>query len=436
MAETTSAIAAATPHLTDACVHCGFCLSDCPSYRVLGRETDSPRGRVYLMDSLKQGRIELTDTVVEHFDSCLGCLACTSACPSGVQYDQLIDQMRQRIAQEHQRPWPEALWRKLLFTFLPYPQRLRPILRLGQIYQSSGLQAWVNRQPLLQKFPQLAAASALLPPLSESSFRDDWPTVLPAQGDRRFRVGLLLGCVQRLFNPEVNAAAVRVLQANGCEVVIPPQQGCCGAVAHHQGEMQQAQDLARAVITSFEAENLDAILVTASGCGHTLKHYGDILANDPEWSDRAQKLADRVQDVQEFLANVGLTTELQPLQDAPLAIVYQDACHMLHGQKICNQPRQLLQQIPGVELREPVDAQLCCGSAGIYNLVQPEIAAELGQQKARSLAATGAQVIASANIGCYVQIQRHLREQGLNLPILHPLQLLDQAIASSSSSQI
>ncbi|WP_126147839.1 heterodisulfide reductase-related iron-sulfur binding cluster [Synechococcus elongatus] len=428
VAETETPIPAATPSLTDACVHCGFCLSDCPSYRVLGRETDSPRGRVYLMDSLQQGRIELSDTVVEHFDTCLGCLACTSACPSGVQYDQLIEEMRQRIAQEHRRPWPEAIWRKLLFAFLPYPERLRPILRLGQLYQSSGLQNWLNRQPLLQKFPQLAAASALLPPLSPASFQDNWPTLLPALGDRRYRVGLLLGCVQRLFNPEVNAAAIRVLRANGCDVVIPPQQGCCGAVAHHQGEMQQAQDLARAVIRSFEAENLDAILVTASGCGHTLKHYGAILADDPEWCDRAQQLADRVQDVQEFLATVGLTTPLHPLQEQPLVVVYQDACHMLHGQKIRNQPRQLLQQIPGIELREPVDAQLCCGSAGIYNLLQPAIAAELGQQKARSLAETGAQMIASANIGCYVQIRHHLQAQSKDLPVLHPLQIIDRAM--------
>jgi glycolate oxidase iron-sulfur subunit len=241
-------------------------------------------------------------------------------------------------------------------------------------------------------------------------------------------VGLLLGCVQRLFNPDVNEATVRVLTANGCEVVIPPSQGCCGALSHHQGQEAQAQDLARQTIDTFEAANLDYLLINASGCGHTLKEYAHILQDDAAYVDRAKAFVEKVRDVQEFLADVGLTVTLSPLQAEPLTMVYQDACHMLHGQKISVQPRQLLRKIPGVKLKEPIDAALCCGSAGVYNILQPEVAHELGMQKATNLSNTGAQVIASANIGCYVQISKHLQLQGKTIPVLHPMQLLDMAI--------
>ena len=269
----------------------------------------------------------------------------------------------------------------------------------------------------------------MLPPIPPEAFTDSLPEVIPAQGQRRYRVGMLLGCVQRLFNPEVNAATVRVLTANGCEVVIPQSQGCCGALTHHQGQEAQTEALARQMIDSFAAAGVDYVLINASGCGHTLKEYGSILQDDPNYKERAIAFSSRVRDVQEFLAEVGLTAKLSPLQEeTPLKLVYQDACHMLHGQKISVQPRQLLRQIPGVQLREPVDAALCCGSAGVYNILQPDVAAELGRQKVENLLATGASMIASANIGCFVQISKHLQLQGKTMPVLHPMQLLDYSI--------
>ncbi len=415
--------------LLDACVHCGFCLSTCPSYRVLGTEMDSPRGRIYLMDSINAGEMPLSDTAVGHFDSCLGCLACVTTCPSGVRYDKLIESTRAQIARNHPRPWPEKLLRGLIFNLFPYPDRLRLLLKPLGLYQKTGLQKWVRSLGVLPKISaQLAAMENILPEIPAGAWADVLPPLIPAQGEKRYRVGLLLGCVQRLFNPAVNDATVRVLTANGCEVVIPPVQGCCGALAHHQGEEAQAQAQAKATIDAFEKTGMDYLLINASGCGHTMKEYGHILAGDGEYGDRAAAFSEKVRDVQEFLADVGLTAELSPLQAAPLVMVYQDACHMLHGQKISRQPRELLKQIPGVQLREPIDAALCCGSAGVYNILQPEVAAELGQMKATNLVNTGAQIIASANIGCFVQISNHLKQQGKTIPVLHPMQLLDRSI--------
>jgi glycolate oxidase iron-sulfur subunit len=256
-----------------------------------------------------------------------------------------------------------------------------------------------------------------------------YPERIPAVDERRFRVGLILGCVQRLFAPQVNEASMRVLTHNGCEVVIPPAQGCCGALPHHQGQLQQAKTLARQMVDAFAVYDLDAILITASGCGHTLKEYGHILGKDPHYQEKAAQFAAKVKDIQEFLAQVGLTAPLHPLQPDPLVLVYQDACHMLHGQRLSQEPRQLLRQIPGLELRDPVDAALCCGSSGVYNLLQPEVADELGSQKVANLLNTGAQGIVSANIGCRLQIQKHLRLQGkARIPIYHPMELLDRAL--------
>lgn len=421
------------PQLIDACVHCGFCLSTCPSYRVIGKENDSPRGRIYLMDGINTGEAELTQASIQHFDSCLGCLACVTTCPSGVQYDKLIEATRAQVARNAHRPLLETFIRQVIFALFPYPDRLRLLLRPIGCYQKIGLQKWVRSTGLLQKIsPQLAAMEGMLPAIPDQAWHDTLPQVIPAQGTKRYRVGLLLGCVQRLFNPAVNDATVRVLSANGCEVAMPPSQGCCGALSHHQGQTVQAQTLARQTIDVFEAADVDYVLINASGCGHTLKEYGYILQDDPQYRDRAVAFTAKVKDVQEFLAEVGLTAELSPLQAEPLSLVYQDACHMLHGQKISVQPRQLLKQIPGVKLCEPIDAALCCGSAGVYNILQPEVAHELGQQKVKNLTNTDAQVIASANIGCYVQISKHLQIQGKQVPVLHPMQLLDMAIQGQS----
>ncbi|MGF1538185.1 MAG: (Fe-S)-binding protein [Elainellaceae cyanobacterium] len=421
------------PSLIDACVHCGFCLTTCPSYRVLGTEMDSPRGRIYLMDAVNEGQIDLAGTTAQHFDTCLGCLACVSACPSGVRYDRLIDATRSQVARNQPRSWGDRLIRRLIFSLFPYPQRLRALLVPLFLYQRVGLQSLVRATPWLRQIsPQLAAMDMLLPAVPTSAFRPPEPTRVPARGETRYRVGLILGCVQRLFFSEVNDATVRVLTANGCEVYIPDSQGCCAALPQHQGETQQAQTLAKRMIDSFAPLDLDAIIINAAGCGHTLKEYGHILQDDPSYRQRAAEFASKVRDVQEFLASIRLTAPLHPLQPEPLTVVYQDACHLLHGQNISLPPRQLLRQIPGVELKEPTDAALCCGSAGVYNLLQPEVAAELGQRKVENLLNTGAAVIASPNPGCALQIRQHLRLRHSVVPVLHPMTLLDCAIHGKS----
>jgi len=422
------------PKLIDACVHCGFCLSTCPSYRVIGKETDSPRGRIYLMDGVNEGTIPLSPATVQHFDTCLGCLACVTTCPSGVEYDKLIAATRPQIERHHLRPLPEKLLRRFIFATFPYPNRLRLLLAPLLIYQKLGIQQFLRATGLLQRLlpKPLAAMESVLPEVPPQAFYEPFPTVIPAQGQKRYRVGMILGCVQRLFLPEVNAATVRVLSANGCEVVVPKAQGCCGALSHHQGQEAQAQTLARQMIDQFEDAGVDAVLINASGCGHTLKEYGRLLQDDPDYRQKAQGFAHKVKDVQEFLDAVGLTAPLAPLQEAPLALVYQDACHMLHGQKISLQPRRLLKQIPGVQLREPLDAALCCGSAGVYNILQPDVGAELGRQKVKNLVKTGAALIVSANVGCTLQIRNHLGLQGQQVPVLHPMQLLDCSIRGVS----
>ncbi|MFM9109658.1 MAG: (Fe-S)-binding protein [Prochlorococcaceae cyanobacterium] len=435
----------------DPCVHCGFCLPTCASYRVLATEMDSPRGRIHTLKAISAGELTLDATVASHFDSCLGCFACVSACPSGVRYDQLIEATRPQLNAPELRTPAERAFRRLLVAVLPYPQRLRA--RLAPLRASAGppLQGLARRLGLPRLLgPQLEAMERLLPPLAPGGFADRFAVVVAARGERRARVGLLLGCVQRVFDPQVNAAAVAVLSANGVEVVIPPQQGCCGAATHHQGELEHTRQLATAVIDSFAAvvgpgrpageEPLEAVLVAASGCGHTLKHYDTILAGEPAWAARGAAFAERVLDVHQFLQRLGLgeafAAALAPLPhgdgspataERPLPVAYHDACHMLHGQGISAEPRALLGRIPHLLLKEATEAGVCCGSAGIYNLVQPDTAAELGRIKATDLAGTGAALVASANIGCTLQIRRHLEEGGHPQPVLHPLQLLERS---------
>ena len=421
---------------TDPCVHCGFCLPSCASYLALGSEMDSPRGRIHALKAIEAGELTLDATVAGHFDSCLGCLACVTACPSGVRYDQLIEATRPKLNAPELRSPAQQLWRRLLFGLLPYPNRLRALLRPLRAYAGTPLQRLARAMGLTRVLgSELQAMEQLLPPLSSDAFVDTLPQVLPAVGERRYRVGLLLGCVQRVFDPDVNAATAAVLAANGIEVVIPPDQGCCGAVTHHQGEEAQTRELAAALIKSFAACGpLDAVLVSASGCGHSLKAYGRLLAADPTLADAAARLAERAFDVQDFLARVGLSpgfqASLKPLShpdgsaataEQPLQLTYHDACHMLHGQGISAAPRELLRAIPHVRLREPLEQGVCCGSAGIYNLVQPAEAELLGERKAADLSATGAEVAVSANIGCTLQLRRHLDAA---LPVLHPMQLL------------
>ncbi|AFZ57566.1 (Fe-S)-binding protein [Anabaena cylindrica FACHB-243] len=415
------------PKLIDSCVHCGFCLSTCPSYRILGKEMDSPRGRIYLMDAINEGEIALNTATVEHFDSCLGCLACVSTCPSGVQYDKLISATRHQVERNYNRSLPDKLVRQLIFSLFPNPDLLRILLFPLLVYQKLGISKLLQATGLIKAIsPRLAAMESILPQISLKSFQDNLPDVIPAQGEKRYRVGVILGCVQRLFFSPVNEATVRVLTANGCEVIIPKSQGCCAALPEHQGQTEQAKVLARQMIDSFADTHVDFIIINAAGCGHTLKEYGHILADDPEYAEKAKAFAAKVKDAQEFLINVGLTAKLSPLTDKNLTLVYQDACHLLHGQKISVQPRQLLRKIPGVTLREPIDAALCCGSAGVYNMLQPEVAEELGKQKVQNLLNTGAELIASANPGCTLQISKYLPDQKIS--VMHPMELLDYSI--------
>ena len=417
-ANSSTALPGLPPGAADPCVHCGFCLPTCASYRVLASEMDSPRGRIHALRAIEAGELELDATVASHFDTCLGCYACVSACPSGVRYDQLIEATRPTLNQANLRSSWQISFRQLLLQVLPYPRRLRALLQPLRAYSGTPLQTLARRSGLTRLFgPGIEAMEQLLPPLSAETFNDCLPLISPATSPYRGRVALLLGCVQRCFDPSVSTATVRVLQANGFEVVIPQEQGCCGAVSHHQGELELTRQLATDLVASMNSieRELDAVLVAASGCGHTMKSYGEILGDQEQFKAP-------VQDVQEFLANQGLSDDFRErLQALPTTVAMHDACHMIHGQGIQAQPRQLLRAIPKLQLREAMEAGVCCGSAGIYNLVQPNEAAELGRIKANDLSQTGASVVASANIGCTLQLRHHLGESA---QVHHPMELL------------
>ncbi len=405
--------------LVDDCVHCGFCLDTCPTYVLWAQEADSPRGRIVLIDEALQPEGTLSDELVTHFDTCLGCMACVTACPSGVQYDRLIERVRPQIERNHQRSGAERALRLLLFETLPYPKRLRALV---------PLLAAARRTKLASRLPErLAVLTKVAPPTSLRNARDcSPPAVNPAIGPRRGRVGLLLGCVQRVFFSDVHRATIEVLAAEGYEVLAPRLPDCCGALELHAGEEESAIARAHATIAAFaELGELDAIVVNAAGCGAAMRDYGDLLG-----TPAAQAFSDQVRDVTELLAEAA---PVAPRGPVPLRVVYHDACHLAHAQGIRSPPRELLQAIPGLELLEnPVEPAVCCGSAGIYNLVQPAAAAELGRRKAENLLATGAEAIAAGNPGCTAQLDMHLRELGRPLPIHHPIELLARSIRSGS----
>ena len=412
--------------LVDDCVHCGFCLPTCPTYALWLEEADSPRGRIYLTRMGLDGRAAFTPSYLKHFDACLGCLACVTACPSGVQYGALIEAVRPQIERHTTRPLADRLFRRLIFALFPYAGRLRALVWPLWVYQRSGLQRLVRGSGLLGLLPRrLQALESLTPHVSLATARATVPAVVPARGPRRLRVGLLLGCVQRAFFGHVNAATARVLAAEGCEVVAPPDQGCCGALAAHAGEEDRALEAARRTIDVFDAAGVDLVVTNAAGCGSTLKEYGRLLADDPRYAARAAALASRVRDVSEVLADLEPVAPRQPL---PLRIAYHDACHLLHGQGVTRPPRQVLGTIPGLEVVEIPEGSMCCGSAGIYNLVQPEAAHELGARKARHVLGTGADAVVSSNPGCLLQLQAELRRTGRALPMLHLVEVLDASL--------
>ena len=411
--------------LIDKCVHCGFCLPTCPTYMLWGEEMDSPRGRIYLMKAELEGRAPIDESFVRHIDACLGCLNCVTACPSGVQYAPLIERTRARIEEKYTRPPGDRLFRSLLLSLVPYPNRMRvamlPLAIFGPLVRAFASSAVGRMLP-----ERIRAALALSPPVSLGTMFSSVAEQTPAAGTVRQKVAVLTGCVQRLAFHEVNEATVRVLAAEGCSVSAPSAQGCCGALALHAGNVEQARALARHNIEVFERDGAERIVINAAGCGSAMKEYGDLFADDPQWASRAAALSARVRDVSEVLVELGEPRATRK----PIAarVAYHDACHLAHGQGVRAQPRALLQAIPGVELVSPAEGEICCGSAGIYNLVQPEPAAQLGARKAKNIAATSPDLIATANPGCILQIAAAGRELGHDWPIFHPVQLIDASI--------
>ncbi len=409
----------------DDCVHCGFCLPVCPTYASWAEEMDSPRGRIDLMRALDAGELRLDAGTVAHFDRCLGCMACVPACPSGVRYDHLVEETRARVEREYPRPLRDRLFRALVFALFPYPARLRVAAALLWAGRVTGLRWLLRRSGLLRALaPSLAAFEALAPDVGWRQASARLPSGAPALGVRRARVALVGGCVQRVFFPNVNEATVRVLSAEGCDVEVPRGQGCCGALSAHAGRHAEAVRLARDLVLRFEGLDADAILVNAAGCGSHLKDLAAMFEGDP-FQPRAAAFSARVKDVTEYLASLAPVARRHRL-DARIA--YHSPCHLGHAQGIVRAPRDLLRAIPGVELVEIPNGEECCGSAGVYNLVQPGSADEIGRRKAEAVASTKAALIASANPGCTLQIRRHLRERGTDLEALHPVEILDAAI--------
>ena len=413
------------------CVHCGFCLPACPTYQLWGEEMDSPRGRIHLVSQLLDGA-ELTDAAAEHFDRCLGCMACMTACPSGVQYDQLIEAARVWTEALHttghdaapaatevsKRPARDRAARAAIFALFPYPRRLRAAVGPLRLAQRTGVDRLLTRSKLPARIsPTLDAALRLAPPPAHSV---RMPERVAAIGTRRAVVGMLTGCVQSVFFPRVNAATARVLAAEGCDVIIPRSQGCCGALSLHSGREAEAADFARSTIETFSRAGVDAIVVNSAGCGSAMKEYGRLLA-----SSAADGFSKKVRDLSEFLAELGPVAERHPL---PVKAAYHDACHLGHAQRITAQPRELLRAIPGLELTELADAGTCCGSAGVYNLLQPQAAAELGRRKADAVLATGATLLISANPGCSLQISSALAARGERIAVAHTAEVLNASL--------
>jgi glycolate oxidase iron-sulfur subunit len=382
-----------------------------------------------------EGKTDLTDTFVQHFDRCLGCMACMTACPSGVEYAKLIEATRAQVERRYQRSLPETLHRRLIFSLFPHPGRLRAALLPAWAYQASGLRALVRRTGLVKLLPgKLRSMEALLPALSLRELSAHRPPEhVPAQGTVRKRVGLLTGCVQRVLFSGVNAATIRVLAAEGCEVVIPREQGCCGALMVHSGLEEKALDFARRLIDVFERAGVETIVVNAAGCGSSMKEYGHLLRDDPRYAERARAFAAKCKDISEVLAELEPRAVRHPL---PLRVAYHDACHLQHAQGIRAEPRRMLNTIPGLELLEIPDAALCCGSAGIYNLVQPEAAQELGDRKVANTLSTHPDLVVSANPGCLMQLSAGLKRAGRRMPVLHMIELLDAAIQGAPAAEL
>ena len=454
------------------CVHCGFCLPACPTYELWGEEMDSPRGRIHLIGQLLDGA-NASPAAAQHLDRCLGCMACVPACPSGVRYDRLIEAARWWAADPSAadrsaeppaatpsadelsaarpaaarpgaarpagalppRSARERALRAAIFATFPYPSRLRMAMGPLRAAQRTGADRLMQRGGLADRFaPELTAALRVAPRRSgKGQPRGRLPERVAARGERRAVVGMLTGCVQQVFFPQVNAATARVLASEGCDVIIPAAQGCCGALSLHDGRRAEAVTFARNLIETFEHADVDAIIVNSAGCGSAMKEYGDLLAGDPAWAARATELSAKVADFSEFLADLGPAAERHPL---PLTVAYHDACHLAYAQRITGQPRELLKAVPDLIVTELDDSGMCCGSAGIYNLVQPEAAKQLGARKAAAVARTGADLVVSGNPGCALQIASALGAAGSPKPVAHIAEVLDASIRARPATSL
>jgi glycolate oxidase iron-sulfur subunit len=412
--------------LVDDCVHCGFCLPTCPTYVLWNEEMDSPRGRIVLMRTGLEPDSELSPEMARHFDNCLGCMACVTACPSGVKYDLLLGDVRQQVERQHPRTPRERLLRAALFQTFPHPGRLRPTVPLLVLARRTGLLQRILRSKALDRFPTLRTAAHLAPDVTLRDALPRLPEVTPAQGAKRGTVAFLQGCVQRVYFGDVNRATVEVLAAEGFEVHAPRAPRCCGALAMHAGRDGDAVPRAHDTIAALEG--YDIVVSNAAGCGSAMKDYGHHLRDDPAWKARAEAFSAKVRDVHELLAEAGSVARYGRVERK---VAYHDACHLAHAQDVRAQPRALLRAIPGLELVEPREWELCCGSAGIYNLTKPDPADQLGARKAENLLATGAEAIAAANPGCALQITAHLARKGHEIPIVHPVQLLQEALRAA-----
>ena len=399
------------------CVHCGICLPQCPTYRVAGEEMDSPRGRLYLMRAAAEGRVALTDTLTRHIDRCLGCRACETAFPSGVPFGELLEATRAQI-ERHGHPTHRGLLTTFLYRVFPSPRRLGALLAPLRLYQRTGLQRLVRRANVLRRFPRLAAMEAMLPHVPAAM---RLPELTPARGTRRGRVGLLTGCVQRHLYPHVHRDTVRLLALAGYEVVVPRGQGCCGALALHAGRLDEFRAQATSLAELFGAD-VDFVVTNAAGCGSAMKEYGHWLPDAP----RARSLATRTRDVTELLVGVDL-----PLGRLDATVTYHDACHLAHGQRVRAQPRELLRRIPGLRLVELAESDMCCGSAGVYNLLEPDMADQLLERKTARILETRASIVATGNPGCLLQIAKGVRERGSAIEVVHPVELLARSVETA-----
>ena len=413
------------PFDLDHCVHCGLCLNVCPTYRELGLEMDSPRGRVYQMVKVAEGELEIGPSYLEHIDLCLACRACETACPSGVKYGRLVEAARAEIEQKIERPAGVRLVRSLVFGYLLQSRfALRAAGLLLFLYQKSGVQWLVRATRILKLFGRLDRIERLAPAAEFPTFFRHYGKVFPALGERKRRVALLGGCIANVTFARLGEATIRVLQRNGCEVVVPGDQTCCGALHVHSGLREEARRLARRNIDALLGAGFEAIITNAAGCGSMLKEYGELLEDDPEYADRARRFVALIRDVSEFLAETGVSGEMAPVR---AVATYQDSCHLAHGQKVRAQPRKLLAAAPGLEFREMTRSDICCGSAGIYNVVQNEMALAVLRAKMEDVNATGAGIVVTANPGCLLQLRAGVALWGKKQRVMHVVEVLDEA---------